>query len=111
MEFIQDLELYDSEKPYYMVQGEEDGVPEGAKTNIHLETKSNVLVYDIRGQESALNLEDDGFMYFENETKIGTRFEEATVAEDILELVDWLQEKLGAEKALCYDYRVNFPMP
>jgi hypothetical protein len=107
LQFIQDLRLYDTEKPYYMVQGEEDGIPESAKTNIVLETRSNVPVHDIRGMESALSLEDDGFMYFEHETQIGTRFDEDTISEDIKELLDWVQKQIVSERTICYDYRVS----
>jgi hypothetical protein len=107
IDHISDLELYEREKPFYMIQGEGEGLPPSALSNIVLETRNDVLVHDLRGNEAGLDLEKDRFKYFLHDTKVGTRFGDDDVKHDLEELAAWMKQEVGADKAVCYDYRVR----
>ena len=111
LEFIKDLRLYDTEKPYYMVLGDGDGEgQEGhttSETNIELERFHDINVHDVRGRESEFSTEGNGFTFLHHESEVAHDGGEGGMAAYINEVASLVQMECKADRVICYDYRVS----
>lgn len=106
-EFIQGLDLYKTQKPFYVICGDADKLPEGEHTSLKTEWH-DVNVRDVRGYENNLSFDAGGFKLFKYDTPIGTRFDDEDVKTDLKEMAEMMRVDVGAERAICYNFRVSF---
>ncbi|KAL9607255.1 MAG: hypothetical protein Q9167_007813 [Letrouitia subvulpina] len=107
-EFIADLDMYRTVKPYY-VSCVVQHMPEDQRSNIHTVWKHGIPIHDVRGIEQKLSFEEEGFKIFQHDTRLGMDLSEAETQHEIEELALLLAEDVGAEKAICYDMRTYLP--
>ena len=108
LEFIKDLELYHTEKPYFVVIEEGEGKAPSTATNLELAPVHNISLQDIRGREADFTIERNGFKYVKHEAQVAANDEEDNWVAYSQEMARLIQEECGSEKVICYDYRV-FP--
>ncbi|CAK7235401.1 hypothetical protein SCUCBS95973_009257 [Sporothrix curviconia] len=108
LEFIQPLDLYAKEKPYWLFLANARDQPNLRETNV-VETKVNVPVEDIRGRESQFRLETNGFQYVKHGQTF-TDFDDASriVAEFLPQVQQLIQDHIPyAERVYVYDWRTR----
>lgn len=116
---LSDDPIYKEEIPYEIWA---NNVPEGAqRTNVKLNIVSDCELTDIRtlDDNSRPELETWGFQWFHQEfpfetglssvDDVGTSTAEQRAALDeyLAKMSDFLRERLGCEKVLCWDWRVR----
>ncbi len=111
LEYIANLDLYKTEKPYNVLCKPSEHVPTGQESNIQTQWHDDVRIEDVRSYMDHLSFREEGFRYLVHDTKLGTRFDGQDVLDDLEEMTEALRKELGAEKALCYDMRVCLGFP
>lgn len=107
LSFIKDLPLYHTEKPYFVVIEEGEGKAPSTDTNLELAPVRGIPLQDVRGRESEFTLECNGFKYLKHKTHASADDEEDNWVAYSQEMARLIQEECGAEKVICYDYRVG----
>jgi hypothetical protein len=115
IEYLQNLPLYQTEKPYYCLLAPHEGFDPNAQRldNLEFEVFPNIRVTDIRDSIDEFSLEKCGFEVFSHHSD-GLEF---NTAEDVhaykQETEAMLRDKLGAEFVKCYEVRTrkNIPLP
>jgi hypothetical protein len=129
LEFIKPLPLYDHEKPYYMVlnspanpttadndgEGTEGLQDPHSQTNIQLHLVHEIPVTNVRGREEEFTLEKNGFKFVKHESEALREKEgrweagggEQGWMEYVKETAGLVKRVVGAERVICYDYRVS----
>ncbi|KAH6690762.1 hypothetical protein BKA61DRAFT_285586 [Leptodontidium sp. MPI-SDFR-AT-0119] len=111
LEYLQDLELYQSEKPYFclmpatnclLVQNEQ-------LDNLEFESHDEIPIGDIRGLEKAFKIDDCGFEVFNHISKVrdlhsGGLESNMALTQYKLETEELLTTYLGASFVCCYDF-------
>ncbi|KAF4633454.1 hypothetical protein G7Y89_g4665 [Cudoniella acicularis] len=110
--FLEDLPLYDEEKPFRFV-----GFP-----NLPSEWQSNctyvdkkVVVSDARGREKEFVLDDYGFKFIKHKSSCDlnmsefdiTGKNEQNLAAYLEESLRLAQKELGVERVICFDWRIR----
>ncbi|KAI0379251.1 hypothetical protein F5Y04DRAFT_290464 [Hypomontagnella monticulosa] len=106
VEFIRDLPLYQSEKPYY-VAGPLDPADEHLRTNARFE-KKYVKFHDLRGHENMFSLKQHGFEFIVNsDASTGTlhNLTEHNVEAYARDTVQLLKGLFGTDHCWCYSYK------
>ena len=109
LQYLQDLPLYKTEKPYWCLLPPHKGFDPNAQRvdNLEFESRSDVLIRDIRESNDALNLSTCGFEVVQHRSKL-LGFE---TVEDVdaykTETEALLQDKLGAAFVKCYELRLR----
>ena len=111
LEFLADLPLYESEKPYLALLSPREGFdPDKDRTdNLEWETHQDLLIRDIRTCSEELTIDEAGFQV--------SRHQSHHLAFDTMEDLEahkreteqLLQEILGVQHVRCYDLKVIFP--
>ncbi len=105
MNFISDLDLYKTEKPYNC-RAEDLG----ELTNLVFEPHSGIPVNDVRGSEHSFSLREHGFTFFKHKSNVTGAVGSIAFIEAYLdETVELLKEFFQSEKVICYDLRVSNP--
>jgi hypothetical protein len=108
IEFLADLPLYQTQKPYlYLPSPEQQIDPDQVRLdNLEFEKHSNIKVEDIR-EHPELRLDDCGFEYFQHETAISKFTDPADVDAYERETEDLLRDRFAAVKVLTYELRLR----
>ncbi|RDW67050.1 hypothetical protein BP5796_09799 [Coleophoma crateriformis] len=104
LSFLKDDPLYDEEKPYYCA-GSLKPEEEVYRTNLNY-CSTTVSFHDLRGFQSQLDIERNGFAFIDFPSKIifdGNDNE--SVRDYMIETMTLLKNKLAAEQCYCYSYR------
>lgn len=107
--FIEDLKIYDTEKPYYI----NGTLPEELKAKrTNLQFKSiEVPLEDIRFKQSAFSLARHGFTFVvdQDDRFIGRQsgLDDSEIQDYLERMSQLLKEEMSAEKVLCYDVVVS----
>lgn len=108
LEHLSDLELYKTEKPYYLSEIPSRNQP--SMTNLAYTLHENTPVYDIRGLQAEFSLAKNSFT-FVNKTfasaESAGRGEKDGIDAFLREVAEWIESEHGAERVICYDFRVN----
>lgn len=109
IDFLADLPLYRTEKPYYVFWAADDTLPQPIpSTNLELERHSNVCLTDLRGRESDYTVESHGFEIFPHTTQIPMPITDgATMGDYKRETECMLSKRFNAIAAYCYETRVK----
>ena len=103
MNFISDLDLYKTEKPYNC---RAEGL--GELTNLVFEPYSGIPVNDVRGSEHKFSLEEHGFTFFKHKSNVtGDIGSIGFIKAYLDETVELLKDFFHSEKVICYDLRVS----
>ena len=108
IEFLADLPLYQTEKPYLCLLSPEQKIdPDQVRLdNLEFEKHSNIKVEDIR-EHPELQLDDCGFEYFQHKTAISEFTNPADVDAYKRETEDLLRDRFAAAKVLTYELRLR----
>lgn len=109
--FIQDLDLYAKEKPYWLFIGKPRDKLDVEPTNVKLDTVRDIPLHDVRGKESQYNLEQHGFKFIKNHHTFKQFHDQDQIVADYLPQVEELIKRHVpyAEKIHIYDWRVKSP--
>lgn len=100
--------IYETEKPYTFI-GPLDISKERYRTNIRLNVKHDITVRDVRALDEDLSIDREGFQLIKQPTHAFIhRTQTHHLQEYLKEVVGLVKQELGAELAICYDYRVNW---
>jgi len=104
LEFLQELDLYRYEKPYYLVSGEGVDVPDEERSNIVTEQISGIPLYDSREHHS---LTKRGFKIVQHASDIFHDGSQESTNAYCRESAELVSKELHATRVICYDYRVS----
>ena len=109
--YLEWQDLYHSEKPYQVFSSAVgNGALNAKPTNLVFKTGNEEIIHDARGKEETFTLDEHGFAFANNTTKI-TDFEDQIQIENVyLQEVDELirHEVEGVDEVFFYDWRVRF---
>jgi len=107
--FIQDLDLYAKEKPYWLFIGKPRDKLDVEPTNVKLDTVRDIPLHDVRGKESQYNLEQHGFKFIKNHHTFKQFHDQDQIVADYLPQVEELIKRHVpyAEKIHIYDWRIR----
>ncbi|RDW67054.1 hypothetical protein BP5796_09803 [Coleophoma crateriformis] len=110
LSFLSELPLYATEKPYDIYREVPAGVP---TSNCEFEEHHNIKVYDVRKIQSSFDLDSSGFKLLRAPSKIDVNsidFKDRTSDSTMVYLrdtVNLVKEELGANRVLCFDWRLR----
>ena len=108
LEHLADLEMYASEKPYYLSEMPSVNQPES--TNLKYTLHPDTPIFDVRGFESEYTLAKNSFAFvkktFRHAESAG-RGQLEGIHAYLREIADWIKVEHGAERVICYDFRVG----
>jgi hypothetical protein len=106
--YLQNLELYETEKPYWCFLPPHEGFDPDEQRVDNLEFEGhNVAITDIRGLNDDVSLESYGFQVLSHNTEV-LKFTSADAVEAYKrETERLLTEVLGATHVKCYDLRLR----
>ncbi|KAH7416709.1 hypothetical protein BKA64DRAFT_701491 [Cadophora sp. MPI-SDFR-AT-0126] len=105
LEYLQQLALYDIEKPYWCFLAPREGFDPDVQRvdNLEFEDRQNIAIQDIREADKRFDLNDCGFQIISHQSKF-SRFLQATDVQGYrVETEQLLKDTLGAVYAKCYD--------
>lgn len=109
LQYLQDLPLYETEKPYWCLLPPHEGFDPNAQRvdNLEFESRPDILISDIRESAEALNLDTCGFEVLAHRSDLSN----IETAEDVdaykAETEALLRDKLGAVFVKCYEVRMR----
>jgi hypothetical protein len=108
IEFLADLPLYQTEKPYLCLLSPEQKIdPDQVRLdNLEFEKHSNIKVEDLR-EHPELRLDDCGFEYIQHETAISEFTNPADVDAYKRETESLLRDRFVAVRVLTYELRLR----
>ncbi|KAI1378150.1 hypothetical protein F4677DRAFT_36455 [Hypoxylon crocopeplum] len=108
-EFLADLSLYHTEKPYLVFWPEDNNDSKPIPTtNIQLEKHDGIVVHDIRGREEDFKLEANGFEIYRHSSAIPLPLCSKEHVEGYKrETEELLKDRLNAEVVFCYEARIR----
>lgn len=108
IDFLKDLPLYKTEKPFMVLLPANKGLdPDAYRTeNLEFEKLEDVPIFDIRGHESEFLLDTSGFQLVRHDSQYLNILDRCDVENYRHETEEFLQATLGAEKVICWDVRV-----
>lgn len=113
IEYLQNLPLYEKEKPYWCLLRPQEGFDPDAHRvdNLEFEDHPNVTITDIREAKEELNLSNCGFQVLSHESKT-TIFQSPDHVEAYkMETETLLRDELGAAFVKCYELRLRKNVP
>ena len=113
LEYLQKLELYDEEKPYWCFQQPHDGFDpnEQRLDNLEFEQYPGITIRDIRECKTDAHIDDCGFQVLSHESRI-TRFEKASDFKEYKAETEWLLKRdMNAVYVNTYDWRLRKNIP
>jgi hypothetical protein len=108
IEFLADLPLYQTEKPYLCLLSPEQQIdPDQVRLdNLEFEKHSNIRIEDVR-EHPELRLDDCGFEYIQHKTAISEFTNPADVDAYKRETEGLLRDRFAAVKVLTYELRLR----
>jgi len=113
IEYLQKLDLYKNEKPYWCFLPPHEGFDPDKKRvdNLEWEDHSNIIIEDIRESRDQFRIDDCGFEVLDHRSNF-SRFEEASDVEEYKrETEGLLKESMHAVYVRCYDSRLRKNIP
>lgn len=104
-EYLADIPLYITEKPYVIEQAE--GVSDVDSTNVqsaYYDQSGNL--HDLRGREKDFSIESHSFCFEQHHTDLDLVYEEESMIPYAEEVNQLLKDKFKTEHVICYDLRV-----
>ena len=108
IEFLAKLQLYETEKPYLLLPGKDQGLdPDKTRLdNLEFERHDGILVRDMR-HEPSLDVNECGFEYYTHHSQY-ERFDAAGEIDGYkLETEQLLKQRFSAVKVLTYEARLR----
>lgn len=107
LNFIKPLDLYESEKPYFLnIPGSEPG-SQILQTNLEYAPHGDVPIEDIRDRISDFSLEKNGFQVMNYDAGTSDDLQGFNVEAYCEEMAALVSKACDAVHAICYDYRVS----
>ncbi len=108
LNFITDLDRYETEKPYFLNIVGHKSLPTVLQTNLEYTPHDGVEIEDIRGPKSeSFSLEENSFKFLKYEAVSSLEDGDAAVEAYCDEIVRLVAKECNAAHAICYDYRVS----
>jgi len=107
--FLKPLDLYNTEKPYWLFIGKPDSDPKVETTNVVTNMVTGIMVKDVRGYESEFTLDKQGFRFItHNQTFKSFDDEEKVKTEFLPEVERIIKDHVhSTSRVLVYDWRVS----
>lgn len=113
LNFLMELPLYTSEKPYYFVERYPE-VPPASLSNCQYQPRDTKLI-DLRGSEDQFTLAEAGWQYLHHKSAnclditafLGDQYCQETVDNYLSECVEVIQGLYPTSKLVCFDWRVS----
>ncbi|KAJ5729082.1 uncharacterized protein N7483_003590 [Penicillium malachiteum] len=107
IDYLADLELYKTEKPYAVVVSPENHDESIETNNLVFESREGLTITDIRGHENDISLETSGFTVTPNKSQLSNveSWDEIRAYQKETEqfLKDWFQ----ADSVFCFDLKLR----
>lgn len=113
LEYLQKLELYEEEKPYWEFQQPHDDFDPNKQrlNNLEFEERSGISILDIRESRADANIEDCGFQVLSHKSRI-SHFEKASDFDEYKAETEWLLRRdMNAVYTKTYDWRLRKNVP
>jgi len=109
LQYLQDLPLYETEKPYWCLLPPHEGFDPNAQRvdNLEFESRPDILIRDIRESEGVLNLNTCGFEVLQHHSELSNLETVEDVDAYKAETEALLRDKLGAVFVKCYEVRMR----
>jgi hypothetical protein len=110
LNFIADLSLYDTEKPFAFNFNPGPDIPLDAQSNLRYEEHPDIKLQDVRSlPQGELTYESHGFRFLNHPSTSPLTFTrgEDEVQQYCTSMAGFVLQEFGAEKAICYDFRVS----
>lgn len=109
LNFIADLELYETERPYFLNIVGHETLPDVLQTNLEYLPHGGIQIQDIRERGlDAFSLEKNGFKILKHQTDSNVEGGDGDIEAYCDEIVRLVIQECKAVHAICYDYRVSF---
>jgi hypothetical protein len=111
MSFLSELPIYKTEKPFDIYREVPAGVP---TSNCEFEEHNNIKAQNAREVQSSLGLDITGFKLLKAPSKVDISsidFQDrasSSIMEYLRETISLVKDELGADRVLCFDWRVRF---
>lgn len=108
LNFIADIPLYDTEKPYKLFHY--DILPDGQPmTNVQLEHHDNILLRDARSRLQDFTIDANAFTWINCPTQIppDTQGDDLAIQQYSEEIISVLEQQFSPDHIVLYDYRLR----
>ena len=107
--FLKPLDLYKTEKPYWLFIGKPEKAPDVDLTNVVIETISGIPVCDVRNHESSYTLDENGFQFITHNQTFDSFHNEQLIRNEFFPQVEKVIKNCMpyAERIHIYDWRVS----
>lgn len=105
--YLADLELYKTEKPYACIISPSHSTENIETSNLEFEKRPGIHVTDIRGKESEYSVESSGFVVITHQTQLITVSTWDEIHEYKRETEEVLSKWFDAEVVFCFDVKVG----
>lgn len=118
LKYVVDESLFQDEQPYELFGFSKDPDVKPAKiTNCSYHVASDITIEDARISKEQFDLNSTGFVFTKHQSACplearyfehaGKDLENRVVAAYLEEIISFLEERLNAEKVICFDWRVS----
>lgn len=107
--YLEDLPLYQIEKPYTVIQAawtQQDEIETDKTSNLQVKY-ANVTILDTREHSRDLNIETDGFVLLQNKTELMEFDSPANNHLYKCQTEQFLKKMLDAELVVCWDLKAS----
>src|SRR5689334_4658248 len=109
LNFIAGLELYETEKPFFLNVVGHETLPNVFQTNLVYLPREGIRVQVIREKGlDAFSLQESGFQILIHQIASNVEDEDGDIEAYCDEIVRLMIRECKAAHAICYDYRVSF---
>lgn len=109
LQYLQDLPLYETEKPYWCLLPPHEGFDPNAQRvdNLEFESRPDILIRDVRESTEALSLDTCGFEVLSHHSNLSNFETAGDVDAYKAETEALLRDKLRAVFVKCYEVRMR----
>lgn len=109
LQYLQDLPLYETEKPYWCLLPPHEGFDPNKQRvdNLEFESRPDICIRDITESSEVLNLDTCGFEVLSHHSKLSSLESAEDVDAYKVETEALLRDKLGADFVKCYEVRIR----
>ena len=108
LDFLANIPLYQTEKPFLALLSPDRQIdPEIPRSNLQWEHHDRITIRDMREDAQNVKIEKCGFQFVNHESSISSFEDVLRVEAYKRETETLLAKELGAERVVCYDFRVS----
>ena len=110
LSYIAKIQRYEYEKPYLLTQVPSTDVPDGVITNLEFQREEGVKIRDARHMSKThFSYDQHSFKFVHHKPATETKLSSESIRAYCKEMTEFVSREFGADRALCYDFRVGIP--